>query len=102
MEQFWNFVAFCFTTDDSPSRGLKLSFVLISNSVSKFNNSVFKPHSKAMDETTTLQIEAKLERERTNIALLEQNLEKYNSLTVSASNILKNFEQRLLKVNRAS
>lgn len=52
-----------------------------------------------MDETTTLQIEAKLERERTNIALLEQNLEKYNSLTVSASNILKNFEQRLLKVD---
>lgn len=52
-----------------------------------------------MDETSTLQIEAKLERERTNIALLEQNLEKYNSLTVSASSILKNFEQRLLKVN---
>lgn len=51
-----------------------------------------------MDETTTLQIEAKLERERTNIALLEQNLEKYNSLTSNASNILKNFEQRLLKV----
>lgn len=54
-----------------------------------------------MDETSTLQIEAKLERERTNIALLEQNLEKYNNLTVSASNILKNFEQRLLKVNCA-
>lgn len=52
-----------------------------------------------MDEATTLQIEAKLERERTNIALLEQNLEKYNNLTVSASGILKNFEQRLLKVS---
>lgn len=51
-----------------------------------------------MDETSTLQIEAKLERERANIALLEQNLEKYNSLATSASNILKNFEQRLLKV----
>lgn len=51
-----------------------------------------------MDETTTLQIEAKLERERTNIALLEQNLEKYNGLTLNASNILKSFEQRLLKV----
>ncbi|CRK88213.1 CLUMA_CG001994, isoform A, partial [Clunio marinus] len=53
-----------------------------------------------MDETTTLQIEAKLERERTNIALLEQNLEKYNSLTINASNILQNFEQRLLKVEQ--
>lgn len=51
-----------------------------------------------MDETSTLQIEAKLERERTNIALLEQNLEKYNNLTISASSILKNFESRLLKV----
>jgi hypothetical protein len=50
-----------------------------------------------MDETS--QIEAKLERERTNIALLEQNLEKYNNLTSSASQILKNFEQRLLKVS---
>jgi hypothetical protein len=55
-----------------------------------------------MDETmSTLQIEAKLERERTNIALLEQNLEKYNHLTINASNILKNFEQRLLKVSCA-
>lgn len=52
-----------------------------------------------MDETSTLQIEAKLERERTNIALLEQNLDKYNNLTISASKILKNFESRLLKVN---
>jgi hypothetical protein len=53
-----------------------------------------------MEETSTLQIEAKLERERTNIALLEQNLEKYNTLTQSASTILKNFEQRLLKVKQ--
>jgi hypothetical protein len=52
-----------------------------------------------MDETSTLQIEAKLERERTNIALLEQNIEKYNQLTSSASSILKNFESRLLKVS---
>lgn len=51
-----------------------------------------------MNETTTLQIEAKLERERTNIALLEQNLDKYNNLTKNASGILLNFEQRLLKV----
>lgn len=51
-----------------------------------------------MDETSTHQIEAKLERERTNIALLEQNLEKYNELTKSASKILNNFESRLLKV----
>ena len=50
-----------------------------------------------MDET--LQIEAKLERERTNIALLEQNLDKYNQLTLSASKILRNFESRLLKVS---
>lgn len=50
-----------------------------------------------MDETSTL-IEAKLDRERTNIALLEQNLEKYNNLTQQASSILKNFEQRLVKV----
>lgn len=50
-----------------------------------------------MDETST-QIEAKFDRERTNIALLEQNLERYNSLTQQASSILKNFEQRLLKV----
>ena len=54
-----------------------------------------------MDETTTLQIESKLERERTNIALLEQNLEKYNNLTKKASEILINFEERLLKVNNA-
>lgn len=52
-----------------------------------------------MDETSTTQIEAKLERERANIALLEQNLEKYNQLTQSASKILNNFESRLLKVN---
>ena len=52
-----------------------------------------------MDETSTLQIEAKLERERTNIALLEQNLDKYNQLTQSASKILRNFESRLLKVS---
>lgn len=51
-----------------------------------------------MEETTTLQIEAKLERERMNIAMLEQNLDKYNQLTNSASQILNNFEQRLLKV----
>jgi hypothetical protein len=47
---------------------------------------------------STLQIEAKLERERTNIALLEQNLNKYNDLTNQASKILKTFESRLLKV----
>lgn len=52
-----------------------------------------------MDETSTLQIEAKLDRERTNIALLEQNLDKYNHLTQSASKILRNFESRLLKVS---
>lgn len=51
-----------------------------------------------MDEINSLQIEAKLERERTNIALLQQNLEKYENLTSSANKILKNFETRLLKV----
>jgi hypothetical protein len=51
-----------------------------------------------MDETSTLQIEAKLVTQRTNIQILEQNLEKYNNLTKSASSILKNFESRLLKV----
>lgn len=55
-----------------------------------------------MDEATTLQIEAKLDRERTNIALLEQNLSKYNNLTINASKILKNFESRLLKVNNVN
>lgn len=48
--------------------------------------------------TSTLQIEAKLERERANIAMLEQNLNKYNELTNQASKILKTFESRLLKV----
>lgn len=55
-----------------------------------------------MDETSTFQIEAKLERERANIALLEKNLEKYNNLTANASAILNSFESRLLKVSRLS
>lgn len=77
---------------------LQLSFVLIVKLHRICVILCFSADNSTMDEPTTLQIEAKLERERTNIALLEQNLEKYNSLTINASNILQNFEQRLLKV----
>lgn len=75
---------------------LLLWFVKICVVESNLSN-IFADNTE-MNETTTLQIEAKLERERTNIALLEQNLDKYNNLTKNASGILLNFEQRLLKV----
>jgi hypothetical protein len=45
-----------------------------------------------------MELEGKLDRQRANIAMLEQNLEKYNELTKQASNILTKFQQRLLKV----
>lgn len=46
-----------------------------------------------------MELEGKLERERANIAMLEQNLEKYNELTNQASKILTTFGNRLKKVN---
>lgn len=46
-----------------------------------------------------MEIEGKLERERANIAMLEQNLEKYNELTNQASKILSTFGNRLKKVS---
>lgn len=45
-----------------------------------------------------MELEGKLERERSNIAMLEQNLEKYNELTNQASKILTTFGNRLKKV----
>lgn len=47
-----------------------------------------------------MDLESKLERQRTNIAMLEQNLEKYNELTNQASKILSTFGNRLMKVNK--
>lgn len=44
----------------------------------------------------------KLERQRANIAMLEQNLEKYNDLTNQASKILSTFGNRLKKVKESS
>ncbi|XP_035904499.1 exocyst complex component 7 [Anopheles stephensi] len=46
----------------------------------------------------TLQIEIKLEKEKTNQALLKDHVEKYSELTQSMSKILNSFEQRLGKL----
>ncbi|EAT38259.1 AAEL009832-PA [Aedes aegypti] len=48
----------------------------------------------------TLQIETKLEKERTNQALLKDRVEKYSELTQSMSKILNSFEQRLGKLEQ--
>lgn len=47
-----------------------------------------------------MELENKLERQRASIALLEQNLEKYNDLTIQASKILSTFGNRLKKVKK--
>lgn len=46
-----------------------------------------------------MELEAKLERQRANIAMLEQNLDKYNELSKQASNLLSTFSSRMKKVN---
>lgn len=46
-----------------------------------------------------MDLESKLERQRANIAMLEQNIEKYNELTNQASKILTTFGNRLKKVS---
>uniref|UniRef100_A0A1Q3FD21 Exocyst complex component 7 n=1 Tax=Culex tarsalis TaxID=7177 RepID=A0A1Q3FD21_CULTA len=48
----------------------------------------------------TLQIETKLEKEKTNQALLKDRMEKYSELTQSMSKILNSFEQRLGKLEQ--
>ncbi|XP_058461983.1 exocyst complex component 7 [Malaya genurostris] len=48
----------------------------------------------------TLQIETKLEKEKTNQALLKDRVEKYSELTKSMSKILNSFEQRLGKLEQ--
>ena len=54
-----------------------------------------------MSLENTILIETKLEREKTNISLLSQNLDKYNELTKNMSSILVNFDSRLEKVENS-
>lgn len=45
-----------------------------------------------------LQIETKLEKEKTKVKIMKEHLEQYNSLTKNLSNILSTFEYRLAKM----